>query len=117
RLRLHGWLSTGPGHAKAADLYPGRSKTDRRDAFIITDTARAMPHTLRAVDRDDETLSVLRSSPDSTTTSPKTPSEGGTVCSACSPRFTRHSSGPFLTKFSRARWCWTCPSTTAARHS
>ena len=45
---------------KAADLYPGRSKTDRRDAFIIADTARTMPHTLRAVDRDDETLVALK---------------------------------------------------------
>ena len=37
-----------PGLAmrKAADLYPGRSKTDARDAFIIADTARTMPHTL-----------------------------------------------------------------------
>lgn len=51
-----------PGLAmrKAADLYPGRSKTDRRDAFIIADTARTMPHTLRAVDRDDEVLSALK---------------------------------------------------------
>ena len=51
-----------PGLAmrKAADLYPGRSKTDRRDAFIIADTARTMPHTLRAVDRDDETLAALK---------------------------------------------------------
>ena len=45
---------------KAADLYPGRSKTDGRDAFIIADTARTMPHTLRAVDRDDETLAALK---------------------------------------------------------
>ena len=45
---------------KAADLYPGRSKTDRRAAFIIADTARTMLHTLRAVDRDDETLSALK---------------------------------------------------------
>lgn len=38
-----------PGLAmrKAADLYPGRSKTDARDAFIIADTARTMPPTLR----------------------------------------------------------------------
>lgn len=51
-----------PGLAmrKAADLYPGRSKTDRRDAFIIADTARTMPHTLRAVDRDNEVLSALK---------------------------------------------------------
>lgn len=51
-----------PGLAmrKAADLYPGRSKTDRRDAFIIADTARTMPHTLRAVDRDNDVLSALK---------------------------------------------------------
>jgi hypothetical protein len=37
-----------PGLAmrKAADLYPGQAKTDARDAFIIADTARTMPHTL-----------------------------------------------------------------------
>ena len=45
---------------KAADLYPGRSKTDARDAFIIADTARTMPHTLRQVDRDNEILSALK---------------------------------------------------------
>ncbi|PVE18416.1 IS110 family transposase [Arthrobacter sp. Bz4] len=51
-----------PGLAmrKAADLYPGRSKTDARDAFIIADTARTMPHTLRAVDRDSEVLAALK---------------------------------------------------------
>src|SRR5690625_7286330 len=51
-----------PGLAmrKAADLYPGSSKTDARDAFIIADTARTMPHTLRQVDRDSEVLSALK---------------------------------------------------------
>ena len=51
-----------PGLAmrKAADLYPGRSKTDARDAFIIADTARTMPHTLRAVDRDSDLLAALK---------------------------------------------------------
>ena len=51
-----------PGLAmrKAADLYFGRSKTDARDAFIIADTARTMPHTLRAVDRDSDLLSALK---------------------------------------------------------
>jgi len=51
-----------PGLAmrKAADLYPGAAKTDARDAFIIADTARTMPHTLRAVDRDSEVLSALK---------------------------------------------------------
>lgn len=45
---------------KSADLYPAKSMTDARDAFIIADTARATPHTLRAVDRDIEVLSALK---------------------------------------------------------
>jgi transposase len=44
---------------RAADLYPGEAKTDARDAFIIADTARAMPHTLRAIDLDDERAAGL----------------------------------------------------------
>lgn len=32
---------------RIADLYPGEAKTDAKDAFIIADAARAMPHTLR----------------------------------------------------------------------
>ncbi|WP_345198098.1 IS110 family transposase, partial [Streptomyces lavendulae] len=35
---------------RIADLYPGEAKTDAKDAFIIADAARAMPHTLRAID-------------------------------------------------------------------
>lgn len=51
-----------PGLAmrNAADLYPRRSKTNARDAFIIADTARNMPHTLRQVDRDSDVLSALK---------------------------------------------------------
>jgi hypothetical protein len=30
---------------RIVDLYPGEAKTDARDAFIIADAARAMPHT------------------------------------------------------------------------
>lgn len=41
---------------RIADLYPGQAKTDARDAFIIADTARTMPHTLRRVDTGDDTL-------------------------------------------------------------
>jgi len=44
---------------RVADLYPGEAKTDARDAFIIADTARAMPHTLRAVEMADETVAEL----------------------------------------------------------
>lgn len=50
-----------PGLAmrKAANLYPDRSKTDARDAFIIANSARTMPHTLRTIDRDSGVLSAL----------------------------------------------------------
>lgn len=44
---------------RIADLYPGQAKTDARDAFIIADTARTMPHTLRRVDTGDDTLTEL----------------------------------------------------------
>lgn len=44
---------------RIADLYPGEAKTDARDAFIIADAARAMPHTLRSVDLEDETIAEL----------------------------------------------------------
>lgn len=56
---------------RAADLHPGEAKTDARDAFVIAETARSLPHTLRAVDRDDETLAELTML---------------TGCAACSPR-------------------------------
>lgn len=44
---------------RIADLYLGEAKTDTKDAFIIADTARAMPHTLRALDGKDETIAEL----------------------------------------------------------
>lgn len=44
---------------KAADLYPVQAKTDARNAFIIADAARSMPHTLRSVDRDSGVLANL----------------------------------------------------------
>lgn len=33
------------------------------DAFIIADAARAMPHTLRAINGEDETIAELERSP------------------------------------------------------
>lgn len=50
-----------PGLAmrRIADLYPGEGKTDARDAFVIADAARTMPHTLRRVGTDDEVLAGL----------------------------------------------------------
>ncbi|HEU0089796.1 MAG TPA: IS110 family transposase [Pseudonocardiaceae bacterium] len=50
-----------PGLAmrRIADLYPGTAKTDSRDAFVIADAARTLPHTLRRVDVGDDTLAEL----------------------------------------------------------
>ncbi|MFQ6226530.1 IS110 family transposase [Nocardia sp. NPDC002869] len=50
-----------PGLAmrRIADLYPGQAKTDARDAHIIADAARTMPHALRRVDTGDEALTEL----------------------------------------------------------
>lgn len=44
---------------RIADLYPGEAKTDARDAFIIADAARAMPHTLRTIEPADGTVAEL----------------------------------------------------------
>jgi len=50
-----------PGLAmrRIAELYPGEGKTDPRDAYIIADAARTMPHTLRRVGTEEETLAGL----------------------------------------------------------
>jgi transposase len=44
---------------RLADLHPGEAKTDARDAFVIADAARTLPHTLRRVDRPDERIADL----------------------------------------------------------
>lgn len=50
-----------PGLAmrRIADLHPGNAKTDARDAYVIAEAARSMPHALRRVDVGDETLADL----------------------------------------------------------
>ncbi len=50
-----------PGLAmrRIADLHPGTAKTDARDAYVIADAARTLPHTLRRVDSGDEALAEL----------------------------------------------------------
>lgn len=50
-----------PGLAmrRIADLHPGEAKTDARDAFIIADAARTMPHTLRSVQLAEEQIAEL----------------------------------------------------------
>jgi transposase len=44
---------------RVAQLYPGEGKTDARDAFIIADAARTLPHTLRRVGPEEETVTAL----------------------------------------------------------
>lgn len=44
---------------RVADLHPGEAKTDARDAYIIAETARTMPHTLHAITVADETTAEL----------------------------------------------------------
>jgi len=50
-----------PGLAmrRIADLHPGSAKTDARDAYVIAEAARTMPHTLRRVDMNDDALADL----------------------------------------------------------
>lgn len=50
-----------PGLAmrRIADLYPGEAKTDAKDAAVIADAARAMPHTLRSLGLADESTAEL----------------------------------------------------------
>ncbi|BCJ69601.1 hypothetical protein GCM10009779_09360 [Polymorphospora rubra] len=50
-----------PGLAmrRIADLHPGNAKADARDAYVIADAARTLPHTLRRVDVGDEALAEL----------------------------------------------------------
>ncbi|WP_346768937.1 IS110 family transposase [Crystallibacter degradans] len=50
-----------PGLAmrRIADLHPGEAKTDARDAYIIAEAARTMPHTLRSIAVADEQAAEL----------------------------------------------------------
>ncbi|WP_182262801.1 transposase [Rhodococcus sp. UFZ-B548] len=45
---------------RIADLYPGRSKTDARDAFVIADAARTLPDTLLRIDAQNSVVEGLR---------------------------------------------------------
>jgi hypothetical protein len=45
---------------RASELYPGEAKTDRRDSFVLADTARTHARRLHWLEADDETLERLR---------------------------------------------------------
>lgn len=44
---------------RIADLHPGEAKTDARDAAIIAEAARTMPHTLRRIRVSDDNVAEL----------------------------------------------------------
>ncbi|BDA65282.1 hypothetical protein MANAM107_21160 [Actinomyces capricornis] len=44
---------------RIADLTPGQAKTDARDAQVIAQAARTMPHTLRAINASDQDAAAL----------------------------------------------------------
>lgn len=50
-----------PGLAmrRIADLHPGQAKTDARDAYVIADAARSLPHTLRQIPPAGEAVAEL----------------------------------------------------------
>lgn len=50
-----------PGLAmrRIADLHAGEAKTDARDAYIIAEAARSMPHTLRSLKLPDNDVAEL----------------------------------------------------------
>ena len=45
---------------RASELYPGEAKTDRRDSFVLADTARTHARRLHWLELGDETLERLR---------------------------------------------------------
>ncbi len=98
------YLPGGLTMRRVADLYPGQAKTDARDAFIIADTARTMPHTLRRVDVGDETSRNSGCSSGSTTISPVKPPGSATVSVDCSPESIPPSNA-FSVRGSRIRLC------------
>ena len=44
---------------RIADLHAGEAKTDARDAYIIAEAARSLPHTLRSLKVADSQLAEL----------------------------------------------------------
>jgi transposase len=55
---LVGYLP-GLSMRRIADLHEGEAKTDARDAAIIAQAARSMPHALRSIQVDDEQVAAL----------------------------------------------------------
>lgn len=78
-----------PGLAmrRIADLYPGEAKTDAKDAAVIADAARTMPHVLRSLELTDEItaeLTVLVGFDQIWPLRPTAPPTGSVACSPSS---------------------------------
>lgn len=50
---------SGLAMRRIADLYPGEAKTDAKDAAVIADAARTLPHALRSLELSDEITAEL----------------------------------------------------------
>lgn len=72
---------------RVADVHPGAAKIGARDAAVIANAARTMPHTLRALQLDDETIAELTVLSGFDATSPgRSPRRPAAASVACSPR-------------------------------
>lgn len=89
---------------RSPTLYPGEAKTDARDAFVIADTARVMPHTGLSScprsrlwpTRSPGPTTTRRSARESTTPKPSSASRGAepTCSSRCSADVTSYAPQP-----------------------
>ena len=71
---------------RAADLYPGESKTDRRDAFVLADTGRTRRHQVAgSMPATTNSWSSCAFSTATTPTSPPMPRGSRTGCATPSP--------------------------------
>lgn len=105
-----------PGLAmrRIADLHAGEAKTDARDAAIIAQAARTLPHALRSIQLADESvaeLSMLCGFDDDILQQMTVPV---TASAACSPRSTLRWSGLSARTLTTQR-CWTYSSATHHR--
>jgi hypothetical protein len=99
---------------RLADCHPGTGKTDARDAYVIADAARTMPHLLHSIDPAEGVRAELTMVWATTTTSPRTPPAPPTGCAACSPRSIR----PWNVSWDRGcvtRRSWPCCRPSAPR--
>lgn len=100
-----------PGLATRTLSAPPLLRTDTKrlqECFsLIAGTARTMPHTLRAVDQEEETISAFRVLAGFASDIAKDATRTKNCLRSVLPRITRHSRASSLAILSRARWC--CP--------